>query len=128
VKDNTHYCVLNNRDYPHTGIGTLLALSRFGLRRLHREYLDGWLLGDGHEVVGCDNFSTGQEVFLARARESGHFRLVRGDVLNPQVLATMRQSRTTGRIAPRTFWGSTQTAARRERHLSRRAGSRVQLA
>jgi UDP-glucose 4-epimerase len=44
------------------------------------------LLAEGHEVVGYDNFSTGQEGFLARARESGHFRLVRGDVLNPQIL------------------------------------------
>jgi UDP-glucose 4-epimerase len=37
-------------------------------------------------VVGYDNFSTGQEVFLAQARECGRFRLVRGDVLNPQTL------------------------------------------
>ena len=44
------------------------------------------LLADGHEVVGYDNFSSGQEGFLARARESRHFRLVRGDVLNPQIL------------------------------------------
>jgi UDP-glucose 4-epimerase len=44
------------------------------------------LLAEGHEVVGYDNFSTGQEAFLAGARESTHFRLVRGDVLNPQVL------------------------------------------
>jgi UDP-glucose 4-epimerase len=44
------------------------------------------LLADGHEVVGYDNFSTGQEGFLAQARECGHFRLVRGDVLNPQTL------------------------------------------
>ena len=44
------------------------------------------LLAEGHEVVGYDNFSTGQEGFLARARGSTHFRLVRGDVLNPQIL------------------------------------------
>jgi UDP-glucose 4-epimerase len=44
------------------------------------------LLADGHEVVGYDNFSTGQEGFLAQARESGHFHLVRGDVLDPQIL------------------------------------------
>jgi UDP-glucose 4-epimerase len=44
------------------------------------------LLADGHEVVGYDNFSTGQEGFLAQARECGRFRLVRGDVLNPQTL------------------------------------------
>jgi UDP-glucose 4-epimerase len=40
------------------------------------------LLADGHEVVGYDNFSTGQELFLARARESAAFRLVRGDTLD----------------------------------------------
>jgi UDP-glucose 4-epimerase len=44
------------------------------------------LLAEGHEVVGYDNFSTGQEGFLARARESTHVRLVRGDVLHPQIL------------------------------------------
>lgn len=40
------------------------------------------LLDDGHEVVGYDNFSTGQEHFLQRASESAAFRLVRGDTLD----------------------------------------------
>jgi UDP-glucose 4-epimerase len=40
------------------------------------------LLGDGHEVVGYDNFSTGQERFLVAADASRKFRLVRGDVLD----------------------------------------------
>ena len=44
------------------------------------------LLAAGHAVVGFDNFSTGQESFLATARESPNFRLVRGDVLDPGAL------------------------------------------
>jgi UDP-glucose 4-epimerase len=40
------------------------------------------LLDDGHEVVGYDNFSTGQEHFLQRAAQSAAFRLVRGDTLD----------------------------------------------
>ena len=38
------------------------------------------LLREGHSVVGYDNFSTGQERFLASAIESSNFHLVRGDV------------------------------------------------
>jgi UDP-glucose 4-epimerase len=45
------------------------------------------LLGDGHEVVGYDNFSTGRQGFLPQASNSGNFRLVRGDVLNSKTLA-----------------------------------------
>lgn len=45
------------------------------------------LLSDGHVVVGYDNFSTGQERFLARALESASFRLVRGDVLDSAALS-----------------------------------------
>jgi UDP-glucose 4-epimerase len=45
------------------------------------------LLADGHEVVGYDNFSTGQESFLKEARGSGAFRLVRGDLLDLRQLA-----------------------------------------
>ena len=40
------------------------------------------LLRDGHDVVGFDNFSTGQERFLDPARSSSAFRLVRGDTLD----------------------------------------------
>ena len=40
------------------------------------------LLRDGHEVVGLDNFSTGQERFLESARSSPAFRLVHGDTLD----------------------------------------------
>lgn len=39
------------------------------------------LLADGHDVVGYDNFSTGQERFLDDAQRSSSFRLVRGDLL-----------------------------------------------
>jgi UDP-glucose 4-epimerase len=40
------------------------------------------LLAGGHEVVGYDNFSTGQERFLVVAYASRKFQLVRGDVLD----------------------------------------------
>lgn len=40
------------------------------------------LLGEGHEVVGWDDFSTGQESFLTGARTRPGFRLVRGDNLD----------------------------------------------
>jgi UDP-glucose 4-epimerase len=44
------------------------------------------LLADGHEVTAYDNFSTGQEAFLARARQHVDFRLVRGDLLDADTL------------------------------------------
>jgi len=44
------------------------------------------LLQGGHEVVGYDNFSTGQTRFLSDARQSRHFTLVEGDVLDEKVL------------------------------------------
>ena len=40
------------------------------------------LLSDGHDVVGYDNFSTGREKFLAKARQSRKFTLVQGDMLD----------------------------------------------
>ena len=40
------------------------------------------LLADGHEVVGFDNFSTGQEEFIAGALHHPNYRLVRGDLLD----------------------------------------------
>jgi UDP-glucose 4-epimerase len=40
------------------------------------------LIADGNRVVGYDNFSTGQEQFLAHASSSPAFELVRGDVLD----------------------------------------------
>jgi UDP-glucose 4-epimerase len=44
------------------------------------------LLSNGHLVVGYDNFSTGQERFLAKAHEFANFRLVRGDILDSVAL------------------------------------------
>ncbi|MEK7996615.1 MAG: NAD-dependent epimerase/dehydratase family protein [Planctomycetota bacterium] len=44
------------------------------------------LLAEGHEVVGFDNFSTGQPEFIEHALTSSRFTLVRGDVLDPDVL------------------------------------------
>lgn len=45
------------------------------------------LLADGHTVVAYDNFSTGQDAFLERARSSSDFTLVRGDTLDAPGLA-----------------------------------------
>lgn len=39
-------------------------------------------LSQGHEVVGYDNFSTGQEAFLTHASGHKNWRLVRADVLD----------------------------------------------
>ena len=48
------------------------------------------LLAEGHEVVGWDDFSTGQEPFLEDARRHPAFRLVRGDNLDlPALTAGM---------------------------------------
>ncbi|MBV8751045.1 MAG: NAD-dependent epimerase/dehydratase family protein [Candidatus Eremiobacteraeota bacterium] len=43
------------------------------------------LLADGHDVVGIDDFSTGREAFVARARENGRFTLVLGDLRDAQL-------------------------------------------
>ncbi len=40
------------------------------------------LLKEGHQVVGYDNFSTGQHRFLEEASKSASFRMVRGDTLD----------------------------------------------
>jgi UDP-glucose 4-epimerase len=45
------------------------------------------LLADGHEVVGYDNFSTGQARFLQKARDCARFQLVRGCVLDTRMLS-----------------------------------------
>ncbi len=51
------------------------------------------LLADGHTVTGWDNFSTGQERFLAAALPQPGFKLVRGDNLDlPALTAAMRGS------------------------------------
>lgn len=51
------------------------------------------LLGAGHEVVGYDNFSTGQRRFLEAAEANPGFRLVRGDLLDgPALAAAMADS------------------------------------
>ena len=44
------------------------------------------LLSQGHQVVGYDNFSTGQESFLHVARAHAAFHLVRADVLDASTL------------------------------------------
>jgi UDP-glucose 4-epimerase len=45
------------------------------------------LLAQGHEVVGFDNFSTGQPEFLNQASCSPRFQLVHGDLLDAAPLA-----------------------------------------
>jgi UDP-glucose 4-epimerase len=48
------------------------------------------LLGAGHRVVSWDNFSTGQENFIDRARAHKNYNLVRGDTLDlPALTAAM---------------------------------------
>jgi UDP-glucose 4-epimerase len=49
------------------------------------------LLEMGNEVVGYDNFSTGQEDFIASALRNPNFKLVRADVLDlPALIEAMR--------------------------------------
>ena len=45
------------------------------------------LLGDGCEVIGWDNFSTGQEEFLSGTTGNPRFRMVRGDNRDSAALA-----------------------------------------
>lgn len=40
------------------------------------------LLSLGHTVTGFDNFSTGQEIFVAEARKHPNFRMVKADLLD----------------------------------------------
>lgn len=44
------------------------------------------LLRDGARVIGIDNFNTGQEHFLDKARSFPSFHLIRGDLLDETVL------------------------------------------
>ncbi len=46
------------------------------------------LLKDGHEVVGYDNFSTGQPEFLESANSTPGFQMIKADVLDPKSLET----------------------------------------
>jgi len=54
-------------------------------------HLTDRLLELGHQVTGYDNFSTGQQEFIANALASPRFRLVRGDVLDPAALEQAMQ-------------------------------------
>ena len=45
-------------------------------------HLTDRLLAEGHEVVGYDNFATGQREFLVEATPHPRFRLVEGDLLD----------------------------------------------
>ena len=46
------------------------------------------LIADGHDVVGFDNFSTGQEQFITGARQHPNYRLVRADLLDLDAVRT----------------------------------------
>ena len=46
------------------------------------------LLQLGHEVAAFDNFSTGQEEFVAQALKDPRYRLVRGDLLDLEAVRT----------------------------------------
>jgi UDP-glucose 4-epimerase len=46
------------------------------------------LLGDGHDVVGFDNFSTGREGFVAGPLQHSRFTLQRGDLLDAPAVRT----------------------------------------
>lgn len=50
------------------------------------------LLADGYDVVGIDNFSTGQRQFLVDARKCDQFSLVEGDLLDTNRLTLAMQS------------------------------------
>jgi UDP-glucose 4-epimerase len=41
-----------------------------------------YLLLNGHNVIGFDNFSTGREFFLDSAYRNSNFKLIKGDLLN----------------------------------------------
>jgi UDP-glucose 4-epimerase len=41
-----------------------------------------YLLKNGNEVVGFDNFSTGQENFILQAKISSNFQIIEGDILD----------------------------------------------
>lgn len=49
------------------------------------------LLSAGHDVIGYDNFSTGQKAFLESAQKSSRFNLVYGDILNLSALTRAMQ-------------------------------------
>ncbi|EKD71385.1 MAG: hypothetical protein ACD_46C00195G0006 [uncultured bacterium] len=44
------------------------------------------LLQDGHEVIGFDNFSTGMMRFLENANKSPNFTLIKGDLLDKDLI------------------------------------------
>src|SRR5215469_2478123 len=49
------------------------------------------LLSSGHKVTGYDNFSTGHARFLEQASANDRFSLIRGDILDLELLsASMR--------------------------------------
>ncbi len=53
--------------------------------------LADYLLAQGHQVTGYDNLSTGNENFIADAKQYASFNFIQGDVLNTTVLQQAMQ-------------------------------------
>ncbi len=53
--------------------------------------LADYLLAQGHQVTGYDNLSTGNENFIADAKQHASFNFIQGDVLNTTVLQQAMQ-------------------------------------
>jgi UDP-glucose 4-epimerase len=45
-----------------------------------------YLLKKGNEVVGFDNFSTGQENFILLAKNNPNYQIIKGDILDYEKL------------------------------------------
>jgi UDP-glucose 4-epimerase len=53
--------------------------------------LADYLLAQGHQVTGYDNLSTGNENFIADAKQHASFNFIQGDVLNTSLLQQAMQ-------------------------------------
>jgi UDP-glucose 4-epimerase len=74
-----------------TGRHTLQTLFVTGAAGFIGSTLVDRLLAQGRQVVGWDNFSTGQEGFLCQARQHPNFRFIRGDNLDLPALTAALQ-------------------------------------
>src|SRR3990167_8368579 len=50
-----------------------------------------YLLQQGHEVIGIDNFSTGLHEFLDNAKQSSRFKLISGNLLDQELVKSATQ-------------------------------------
>ena len=51
-----------------------------------------YLLQQGHEVIGIDNFSTGLQEFLENAKQSSQFKLITGNLLDQELVKSATQN------------------------------------